>query len=175
MFQYMDNIVCPYIEGVRERLNCPNSAALIIIDNFKGQITPAYTSRMESCNIHTSLLPPNTTDLLQPPDVSVNKPFNDFLRRKINELYSDQIMHQLKERSEEFEEYNLEPISMAHMKGNWLVDAADYISQNPSFLVNGMDILTRCVTMMDLGQRMKCNQSMKKQMMTVSTIQVMIT
>ncbi len=143
MLKYIDNIVYPYIKSVRDSLNCNSTAALVIIDNFKGQITPACISLLESYNIYTCLLPPNTTDRLQPLDVSVNKPFKDFLRRKFDEWYTCQVTQQLKGRSEdEIEEYGLEPIdfSMARMKeisGNWLVEAADYISENPLFLVNG--------------------------------------
>uniref|UniRef100_A0A1X7TVV7 DDE-1 domain-containing protein n=1 Tax=Amphimedon queenslandica TaxID=400682 RepID=A0A1X7TVV7_AMPQE len=41
MLQYSENIILPYIEGVHHRLYCDSAAALVIIDNFKGQITPA--------------------------------------------------------------------------------------------------------------------------------------
>lgn len=99
MLQYIDNIVNPYVEAVREQLKC-TSAALVIIDNFKGQITPSCVSLLESYNIHTCLLPPNTTDRLQPLDISVNKPFKDYLRRKFNEWYSDQVMQQLRGKSD---------------------------------------------------------------------------
>ncbi len=165
MLEYIDNIICPYVEGVCERLNC-NSAALVIIDNFKDQITPAC--RLDSANIHTCLLPPNTTNRLQPLDVSVNKPFKDFLQRKFDEWYAYQVTQQLKERSEEdIEEYGLEPInlSMARMKevsGNWLVEAADYISQNPSCLVNGF-IKTGITGCIDCSELTTKYRRMKKQ------------
>lgn len=71
MLQYIENIILPYVEGVRHRLRCDSAAALVIIDNFKGQITPAVNNLLESNNIHTCLLPPNTTDCLQPLDISV--------------------------------------------------------------------------------------------------------
>ncbi len=63
--QYIDNIVNPYVKAVRERLNC-SSAALVIIDNFKAQITTSCVSLLGSYNIHTCLLPPNTTDRFGP-------------------------------------------------------------------------------------------------------------
>ena len=87
MLQYIDNIISPFIKSTRERLKC-SSAALVIIDNFKGQVTPACINCLDSLNIHTCLLPPNTTDRLQPLDVSVNKPFKDALRRKFDTWYA---------------------------------------------------------------------------------------
>ena len=119
------------------------AAALVIIDNFKGQITQSCMSLLESYNIHSCLLPPNSTDRLQPLDLSVNKPFKDVLRRKFDEWYSYQVTQQLNGRSEEeIDEYELEPVdlSMARMKeasATWFVEAVDYVTENPAIIVNG--------------------------------------
>ena len=69
MIQYINNIVVPYIVKVREQFS-NTTPALVIMDNFKGQITDPVLSLLESDNIHTCLLPPNTTDRLQSMDVS---------------------------------------------------------------------------------------------------------
>ena len=120
-----------------------DSAALVIIDNFKGQITPAITDLLESYNILTCLLPPNTTDRLQPLDLTVNKPVKDFLRHKFDEWHSKEVFKQLEGMSEEeIESFNLRPIdlSMTRMKevsADWLVQLSAYLAENPSFLVNG--------------------------------------
>jgi len=66
-------------------------AAVIIIDNFKGQITPAMNELLEH-HIHSCLLPPNTTDHLQLISLSVNEPAKAFLRGEFQKWYSDQIM-----------------------------------------------------------------------------------
>ncbi len=57
------------------------------MDNFKGQITPKVSEYLEKndIHVHVCLLLPNTTDRLQPMDISVNKPAKDFLRRKFEE------------------------------------------------------------------------------------------
>lgn len=39
MLQYID-VVNSYLEAVRKRLNYTSTLMLVIIDNFKGQITP---------------------------------------------------------------------------------------------------------------------------------------
>ena len=78
MVQYLENTILPYIEHVRQELGNDNQAAVVILDNFKGQVTPLMASLLEDNNIHTCLLPPNTTDRLQPLDVAVNNPAKDF-------------------------------------------------------------------------------------------------
>lgn len=61
------------------------------MDNFKGQITTKVNSVLEENNIHVVLLPPNTTDALQPMDLSVNKPFKDQMRAQFDDWYASQI------------------------------------------------------------------------------------
>jgi len=46
---------------------------------------------LEENNIHACLLPPNTTDRLQPLDVAVNKPAKEFYKQKFQEWYFRQV------------------------------------------------------------------------------------
>ena len=66
-----------YVNSICESIGC-DTPALIIMDNFKGKITNVVNSLLEANNIYVCLLPPNTTDCLQPMDVSINKPAKDF-------------------------------------------------------------------------------------------------
>ena len=86
----VDLVIFPYVERVREAEECENAPALVIIDNFKGQITAEVNTLLEDNNIHVCLLPSNTTDLLQPMDISVNKPVKEYLRRIFQQWYSEQ-------------------------------------------------------------------------------------
>ena len=95
MIQYVDNIILPYVEITRKNLNNEEAPALVIMDNFKGQITQVINSILEDNHIHVCLLPANTMDLLQPMDISVNKPAKDFLRKKFQQWYSDEVMEQI--------------------------------------------------------------------------------
>ena len=94
MVQYVEHIIAPYIEKVRES-HSDDTPALVIMGNFKGQITESFFTLLDSHNIHVCWLPPNTTDHLQPMDISVNKPAKDHLRRQFNQCYSDQVLAQL--------------------------------------------------------------------------------
>ena len=95
MLQYIEHIVEPYVRSVRELLYTPTTPGVIIMDNFKGQVTDKVTSLLEKCHLHVCLLPANTTDLLQPMDVSVNKPAKSFLKKQFSEWYSEQLLQQI--------------------------------------------------------------------------------
>jgi len=82
MVQYIQGIILSYVNANRES---SEDTAVVIMDNFKGQVTPAVSKLLEDNNIHACLLPPNTTDKLQPMDLAVNKPAKNFLRKKFQD------------------------------------------------------------------------------------------
>ena len=138
MVQYINEIIVSYVECQRGTLG--DKPALVIIDNFKGQTTSTINRILEAHDIHVCLLPPNTTDLLQYMDVAVNKPAKDFLKRKFEAWYSDEVTKQLQ--GKDVESVELEPINLCfpavkELSAKWLVEMADYISDNPQFIVNG--------------------------------------
>ena len=69
------------MEVQRGQLEDTGKSALVIIDNFKGQITPSLHALLEEHTFFWCLLPQNTTDLLQPMDIAVNKLAKDFMKR----------------------------------------------------------------------------------------------
>ena len=73
-------------------------------------------------------------------DLSVNKPAKDFLKRKFEQWYAEEINNQLQ--GEDLEMSTLQPIDLAmplmkELGAEWLVEMADYIADNPQFIVNG--------------------------------------
>lgn len=73
MLQYIEEIFIPFVDETRNLIGNLDAAALVVIDNFKGQFTESVNALLEMINGHICLLPPNTTDRLQPMDISVNK------------------------------------------------------------------------------------------------------
>ena len=142
MVEYITEIVLPYVAQVRERLGT-DSAALVVMDNFKGQATPKIMNLLEENNILVSWLPPNTTDRLQPMDISVNKPAKDYLKNQFGEWYSDMVMQQLEGQDiEDIEGLEIMPIDLGmpvlkQISAKWLVGMVEYITENPQFIVNG--------------------------------------
>ena len=59
-----------YVRSVREMFYTATTPGLIIMNNFKGQVTEKVSSLLEKCHLHVCLL---LTDLLQPMNISVKK------------------------------------------------------------------------------------------------------
>ena len=138
MIQYIEKIIVPYVNGVRDLLN-DNKAAVVIMDNFKGQTTNNILSLLEANDIYVCLLPSNTTDRLQPMDLSVNKPAKSFLKAKFEEWYALQLAEKLEENSiDELEPIDLGLMILKELGTGWLVEMGAYISQNTQFIVNGL-------------------------------------
>ena len=126
MLQYVEHIILPYVEKVRKTLG-DNKPALAIMDNFKGQITESVSGLLDMHNIHVCLLPPNTTDLLQPMDIAVNKPAKEYLKRQFDQWHSEQVMKQLEGQDiDDLEMVELQPIDLGlpalkEIGAKWLV------------------------------------------------------
>ena len=121
------NIIVPYVKSTRGSFE-DDTPALVIIDNFKGQITSSVTDLLGSNNIHVCLLPPNTTDPLQPMD---SKPVKDFLKRHFEDWYSQQVAKQFEGR--DIESTDLQPISLSlpvlkELGAKWMVEMAEYFA-----------------------------------------------
>ena len=68
-----------------------NQTALVIFDEFKGQVTDDVFNMLDSNNIQVVKVSPNCIDHLQPMDMSINKPVKDFLRDKFQKWYSKEV------------------------------------------------------------------------------------
>ena len=141
MIDYIDTIIVPYVEAQRDTLRNPTQAALVVMDNFKGQVTTTINDLLEAHNINVCLLPANTTNQLQPMDIAVNKPAKDFLKWKFEHWYSDEVMKQLQGVSDvelaEIQPVDLFMAAIKELSAQWLVEMAEYIASNSQFVVNG--------------------------------------
>ena len=94
--KFIEEILQPYIKKVIELENLPvDQKSLVIMDVFKGQVTPTVLNLYKGCNIVVVLVPANMTNFLQPLDLTVNGYVKKFMRGKFNAWYSLQIGNQL--------------------------------------------------------------------------------
>lgn len=89
MVLYIQTILAPYIQKTRVELGVPNMPAIIIYDAFSAHCLPEVQSELNELNVLHHPVPAHLTDLLQPLDLSVNKPVKDFLRGQFVHWLSD--------------------------------------------------------------------------------------
>ena len=143
MVEYIENILVPYVDNIRDMLFTSSTPGLIIMDNFKGQATQKINLLFKENHLHTCLLPANTTDLLQPMDTSVNKPAKSFIKDHFAKWYTEQLLQQLRAQDDvPLQDVVLKPIDLSlpalkNISASWFVQMAEYISNNPQFVVKG--------------------------------------
>ena len=139
MVQYVKEIIIPYVDS-QHGANT-SQGALVIMDNFKRQIMNSINSILDANNVHVYLLPQNTTDLLQPFDIAVNKPVKDFLKQNFEHLYADEVMKQLQVDAD-IQSAEIQPINMSFtgirmLSTKWLVVMSKYLAKKTQFIVSG--------------------------------------
>ena len=136
MIDYVNNVILPYVTATRKTLKLSSDhPALVIFDVFKGQCTEEVLKLLVDNNILYMLVPANTTDKLQPLDLSVNKPAKDFMKQKFQDWYGRIICKQLEDGIEE--EVDLRLSVMKPMVANWCIDLFQYLVNKPDFIING--------------------------------------
>ena len=130
---YIQKIVLPYICRKKKEMNLlANQHSLCIFDNFKAQLTAEVLELLKSNQVETVFVPPNTTDQLQPLDLSVNKPAKDYLRKKFEEWYALQVYNQGTTVPIKFPLSTMKPLG-----AQWIKDLYLYMSEHPEIARNG--------------------------------------
>ena len=128
--KFIEEILKPYIKQVIERDNLPiDQTALVIMDVFKGQVTPMVLDLYKESNIVVVLVPANMTNHLQPLDLTVNGYVKRFMREKFNSWYSSQLRWQLDE-GKHLQDIDV-PLRLSILKpfhAEWLVDCYNHMT-----------------------------------------------
>ena len=126
------------MQAVRIKNNNPDQAALVIYDVFKGHMGEAVQSLLEDNRIFHVTVPNNCTDLLQPLDLSVNKPFKDKLRKGFSEWYAQEVAKQLANDTQiDCIHVDMRMSVVKELSSKWIVSAYDYIRSSPEIIRNG--------------------------------------
>lgn len=135
----VEEVVIPYVENQRKKLDYPKQAALMIFDVFRGQITEKVTQLLKKHNIHLVLVPSNMTHIFQPLDLTVNNHCKHFMKNLFTEWYSKQTeeLSLNKEIEDVNIQFKLTTIKPLHAK--WLLQFYNHItsSDGHKVILNG--------------------------------------
>ena len=137
--RFVSNIIIPYVVAVRKKLDLHEEhMALVIFDTFKGHKGEELDLLLNKNNIISVIVPPNCTDLLQPLDLAVNKPFKNHLRQSFQSWYSNQVSSQLQEGKKPDEVTIDTRLSIMKPLGvKWITSAYDYIRSQSGIIYGG--------------------------------------
>ena len=93
------------------------------------------TANVRSSNF-LILIPANSTDQLQPLDISVNKAAKEFLRKKNHQWYAMQVCAQFQQKCKK-EPVDLQASVVKLLGAQWMVELYDYFKGKPDIIRNG--------------------------------------
>ena len=133
----IEKILLPYVCDKRKELKlAADYPALIIFDKFTGQGTENLLKLLEDNHIYFVMVPANCTDLLQPMDISVNKPAKKLLQQQFQELYAEEIYKQL-DQKEGISPVDLRLSIVKPLGAQWMIKLYDYVKSKPDIIKNG--------------------------------------
>ena len=135
---FYENVIVPYVAHVRLEKQIPDQKALLIMDNFKAHKSGYVLQPLEDSGVFVVFLPANTTNRLQPLDLSINKAAKDFLRDKFRQWYAKEVSKSLQNGLDD----GIKPVDMSagvmkELGAKWLVAFYDYTSIHPELVING--------------------------------------
>ena len=127
--EYIRKIILPYVEAKRKAHGRPNQTALVIFDEFKGQVTDDVCNLLDNHNIQVVKVPQNSTE---PMDHSINKSVKDYLRDNFQKWYSSEVEKSYHQ-DESTTPADLRMSIMKPLGAVWLVGAYNYIKEKDSW------------------------------------------
>ena len=119
----LKEIVVPYVENIRAKLDDPKQSKLLIWDVFRGQKTESVIEVLKENNVHTEYIPNNMTNCYQPLDLTTHKWAKEFLKMKFSQWYSEQIQDALDSgKAVEGIEFKVPLSVMKPLYGCWLIE-----------------------------------------------------
>ena len=136
----LDDVIIPYIEKERGKLQLPTQAALLIMDVFRGQMTNSVIEKLASNNIQLVKVPANLTHIYQPLDATVNGAAKQFMKKKFVGWYAKQIVTEMnKGTAVENIDVKMKLSIMKPLHAYWLIQLYDFMTSSAGreICVNG--------------------------------------
>ena len=123
MYHYVEKVIVPYVERVRDELDLPlRQKALCIFDVFKAHQDKCVLNALEDKGIKVVFVPAACTDRLQPLDIQINGKFKAMMKSEFQSFYANEIKLSL-DKGTEIDNINID-LRLSRIKpihANWLI------------------------------------------------------
>lgn len=138
--KFFDEVIVPYLDSERKKLNLPNQYALVIMDVFKGQMTDKVISFLNDNSVLHEKVPANMTHYFQPLDLTVNGASKQFMKKKFVDWYARKVISSI-DNGIPVEEIVVE-LKLSIMKplhASWIISLYNHMtsSEGRSIVFNG--------------------------------------
>ena len=121
MLEWIQKVWAPYVDGNR---------ALLSLDMFSGHLTDRVKDTLDKCGTKMLVIPGGCTSVLQPLDVSINKPFKVYIRQRWCERMASEA---------ETGVAKITPASKAILM-EWIKTAADLVEKKPNTITKSFEV-----------------------------------
>ena len=104
MIRYVDKVIIPYVEEIRDELplvNTTTQKAIALFDVYKAHQSENLLSHLKKHDIVPLFVPAACTDKLQPLDLSLNREYKEELKAHFHDWYSSEVMQLLKQHEDD--------------------------------------------------------------------------
>ena len=140
--QHLEKIVFPYVEKKKKELNFPlDQKAMLIFYVFKGHVTVNVTSIIEENNCVMIYVPNNFPDQFQSLDLNVNVQAKQFLKKKFECWYTQQISRRLENGTNVYDAQV--PLKLSIIKPilvKWLLGLYDHLRNSSEAIIKGFEM-----------------------------------
>ena len=137
-FRYVEKVILPYIEHVKEECDLPlKQHALCIFDVFKAHQGETLRKLLHKNNVHMVYVPASCTDCLQPLDLSINATFKHHMKASFENWYASQVASLVKDGKPVDIDLRLSVVKPLQAK--WLLNACQKVENDPEMIKRGWE------------------------------------
>ncbi len=135
MLQYIDNVLVPYVNIIRQKLDL----SLAIFDIFKSHHCDSVLKKLRESNIHQVFILAGCTGELQPFNISFNEEFKS-LKTNFSLWYANKVKESLdKGTNLQDIKVDLRATLMKPLHAHWLMMAFAILKAKPNVIIRGFE------------------------------------
>ena len=141
MMRYLDNVICPYVEKTKERLQAPlDTKPLLIFDVYRAHRTKEFLDKLNNLGFMYVFIPAACTDFLQPLDATVNNVYKKEMQAQFSQWYSQKVADGEKAGRTIHEivtDIDLRTSVIKPIHATWMMRVQENIRHQPDIIIKG--------------------------------------